>query len=112
LKNRNGVYAFIYRAPSKYFLFRQQTPGRTLSSQFTPEPPNAAWFSRPQGAFGVRQLAAAFENVPMCLFFKDSPESGSEQPHISKGSASPKTMRQYPNRLCLRITFPWRKSAM
>jgi len=36
---------------------------------------------RPEGAFGVRQLAAAFDNGPMCLFFKGSPESGSELPH-------------------------------
>jgi hypothetical protein len=39
-------------------------------------PPNAAYFLRPQGAFGVRQLAAAFENGPI--------ESGSKQPHISE----------------------------
>jgi hypothetical protein len=26
-------------------------------------PPNAAYFLRPQGAFGVRQLAAAFMNI-------------------------------------------------
>jgi hypothetical protein len=37
-------------------------------------------------AFGVRQLAAAFENGPMPSYFKDFLESGSEQPHISKGS--------------------------
>jgi hypothetical protein len=35
----------------------------------------------PEGAFGVRQLAAAFENGPKCLFFEDSPESGSKLPH-------------------------------
>jgi hypothetical protein len=37
--------------------------------------------SRPPGAFGVRQLAAAFENGPMCPYFKDSIESGSKLPH-------------------------------
>jgi hypothetical protein len=36
-------------------------------------------------AIGVRQLAAAFVNGPMCLFFKGSPESGSKLPH-SKGA--------------------------
>jgi hypothetical protein len=36
---------------------------------------------RPEGAFGVRQLAAAFKGGPMCLFFKGSPESGSKLPH-------------------------------
>jgi hypothetical protein len=29
----------------------------------------------------VRQLAAAFENGPMCLFFEGSLESGSKLPH-------------------------------
>jgi hypothetical protein len=51
--------------------------------------PNAAYFLRPQGAFGVRQLAAAFENGPTGLFFKCPLESGSELPH-SKGFASKK----------------------
>jgi hypothetical protein len=38
-------------------------------------------------AFGdVRLFAAAFENVPICPFFKDSLESGSEQPHISESA--------------------------
>jgi hypothetical protein len=46
--------------------------------------PNAAYFSRSQGAFGVRQLAAAFENGLIGLFFKRPLESGSEQPHISE----------------------------
>jgi len=45
---------------------------------------NVAYFLRPQGAFGVRQLAAAFENGPIGLFFKRPLESGSEQPHISE----------------------------
>jgi hypothetical protein len=49
-------------------------------------------FLRPQGAFGVRQLAAAFESGPTCPFFKGSLESGSKLPH-SKSFASPKTMR-------------------
>jgi hypothetical protein len=31
---------------------------------------NDACFSRPQGAFGVRQIAAAFKNGLMCSFFK------------------------------------------
>jgi hypothetical protein len=35
----------------------------------------------------VRQLAAAFENGSICQFFKGSPESGSEQPHISESFA-------------------------
>jgi hypothetical protein len=33
---------------------------------------------RPEGAFGVRQLAAAFKNGPICPFFEDSLESGSK----------------------------------
>jgi hypothetical protein len=32
-------------------------------------------------AFGVRQLAAAFEYSPMCPFFKHYLESGSKLPH-------------------------------
>jgi hypothetical protein len=36
---------------------------------------------RPQGAFGVRQLAAAFKNLPIWPFFSDSHESGSKLPH-------------------------------
>jgi hypothetical protein len=39
---------------------------------------------RPPGAFGVRQLAAAFENGPMCPYFKDSLESGSKRPKASR----------------------------
>jgi hypothetical protein len=35
----------------------------------------------------VRQLAPAFKNGPMCLFFKASPESGSKLPH-SEGFGS------------------------
>jgi len=34
----------------------------------------------PQGAFGVRQLAAAFENGPIGPFFKRPLESGSRLP--------------------------------
>ncbi len=34
--------------------------------------------------FGVRQLAAAFENDSICMLFQDSLESGSKLPH-SKG---------------------------
>ena len=47
---------------------------------------------RPQGAFGVRQLAAAFKNAqnPVFQFFI---ESGSEQPHISESFALQKSMR-------------------
>jgi hypothetical protein len=44
----------------------------------------------PHAAFGVRQLAAAFENSLIGMFFKRSIKSGSEQPHISKGFAAPK----------------------
>jgi hypothetical protein len=33
---------------------------------------NAGRFLRPQGAFGVRQLAAAFENSQLWPLFKDS----------------------------------------
>jgi hypothetical protein len=41
-----------------------------------------------RGAFGdVRLFAAAFENSSICLFFKGSSESGSEQPHISESFA-------------------------
>jgi hypothetical protein len=36
------------------------------------------WRAKP---FGVRQLAAAFENDPICPFFKGSHESGSKLPH-------------------------------
>ena len=39
---------------------------------------------RPPGAFGVRQLAAAFENSPICPYFKDSLESGSKRPKASR----------------------------
>jgi hypothetical protein len=39
---------------------------------------------RPQGAFGVRQLAAAFENNPMHPVFKSSMESGSKLPHSER----------------------------
>jgi hypothetical protein len=58
---------------------------QTVAGQAT----NASLFSRPQGAFGVRQLAAAFENSPMHLSFKGSPESGSLLPH-SEGFAPKK----------------------
>jgi hypothetical protein len=58
-------------------------PGSTAVS------PNAAHFVRPQGAFGVRQLAAAFENDPMCPVFKGSMESGSKL--SPKGSEKPTT---------------------
>jgi hypothetical protein len=49
----------------------------------------------PEGAFGVRQLAAAFENSPMCLLFKVLPESGSKLPH-SEGVAGSGTREQQP----------------
>jgi hypothetical protein len=49
-------------------MINEQAAIRTVAEQVT----NASWFTRPQGAFGVRQLAAAFENGSTCLFFKDS----------------------------------------
>jgi hypothetical protein len=48
---------------------------------------SSAWLLRPQGALEERQLAAAFENIPMCPFLKGFHESGSKLPH-SEGFAS------------------------
>jgi hypothetical protein len=54
-------------------------------------PANAVYFLQCE-AFAVPQLAAAFENGSMCLFFQGSPKSGSEQPHISEGALRAQTV--------------------
>jgi hypothetical protein len=79
-KSVESMAAYLSEIPP--FRERRRLGGSLLMD--AGETPNAAYFLRPQGAFGVRQLAAAFDSGPIGLFFKRPLESGSEQPHISE----------------------------
>jgi len=85
-KSVESMAAYLSEIPP--FRERRRLGGSLLMD--AGETPNAAYFLRPQGAFGVRQLAAAFDSGPIGLFFKRPLESGSEQPHISESIACKK----------------------
>jgi hypothetical protein len=61
---------------------KKEFPLTIFSDESAAQPATRQNVLRPQGASGVRLFAAAFENSPMCLFFKSSRESGSKLPHL------------------------------
>jgi hypothetical protein len=65
LAHKGGFIAqriLLYLPPRNHLAHNASRPCRTVF----------AAAQRPEGAFGVRQLAAAFINGPICPFFKDS----------------------------------------
>jgi hypothetical protein len=77
---RFAVNRIPYYSEAIYYSTAEQPSSQTCGAGFT------ACFSRSKGAFGVRQLAAAFSRILEKQAHSAIFKSGSEQPHISEGA--------------------------